>query len=76
MRQSPPSPKAHWTAHFIFLHMRLENMTQLDFLNRSGFPRTSFQRWWKGTLSPRMVEAEAMLNVFGYELKPTPKGEP
>ena len=71
-RTRAPSPDAHWTARFVYVHMKLHNMTQAEFLNLSGFPRTTFQRWWKGESDPRVSEVEACLNVFGYGLKPTP----
>lgn len=71
-----PSPKAHWICHFVFLHLRLENMTLTSFLKEAGFDRHSYDRWWKGLLSPRISEVEACLGVFGYELKATPKPKP
>jgi transcriptional regulator with XRE-family HTH domain len=52
--------------------MKLHNMTQTEFLELAGFPRTTFQRWWNGQTDPRVSEVEACLNVFGYTLKPTP----
>lgn len=67
-----PSPKAHWSAGFCWTHMKLANMTQAEFLRRAGFPRTTFQRWWNGTVSPRADELEACLGVFGYRLKAAP----
>lgn len=67
-----PAVSAHWTAHFVHAHMTAERMTQSEFLRLSGFPRTTLQRWWTGKVSPRVIEMEAMLEVFGYGLKPTP----
>lgn len=70
-----PAKKAHWSAHFLYVHLELEHMTNAEFLRRSGFAKTTFDRFWKGTVQPRIGELEAMLGVFGYGIKPVPLKE-
>lgn len=67
-----PVETAHHLVKFLDLHRRLERLTRNELAHRAGLGKNTLNDWWMGKKAPDLRSLELALEVFGYELKPTP----
>lgn len=59
---------AHWIVKLIWRRINDQRASQADVAERSGLNVGTITKWRRGVRSPRLVEAEAVLNALGYRL--------
>jgi hypothetical protein len=65
----PPKARAHRLVKLLYCQMKIEKMTRVELIRRSGVPSGTLLGWWKGKTTPRIDLLDACFGVFDLELK-------
>lgn len=69
-RKPPAENKGvHPIVKLIWEEMQKQRVSQLAIADCTGINVKTFTSWFRGEWSPKLIDAEAMLNALGYEIQ-------